>query len=259
MHTDETRAYIALLTAGMTVVLLTIFCVVMIIRYQQKVVSAYLRSIEKEIRISEAERRQTASDVHDEMSARLLGIKLKLSSLHLADPHQHQLLQEANQAIDLLANRMRVFSHQMMSPVLERNRLQAAIEELLIPLRQSGHYQIRYLWEAGSEPLRQEAATQLYRIVQEILNNIVKHAQASQIDIYVYRERKKFCLSVLDNGTGFVTPMPGKYQGLGLGNIHARAEFLNAKVYLTTGINKGTQYLLEVPEKEVEGGVNGGG
>ncbi len=131
--------------------------------------------------------------------------------------------------------------------------MQAAIEELLVPLHQSGHYQIRYLWEAGSEPLQQEAATQLYRIVQEILNNIVKHAHASSINIHVYRERKKFCLSLQDNGTGFVAPIFNKYQGLGLGNIHARAEFLNAKLYLTTGANKGTWYVLEVPERVVDG------
>jgi len=85
-------------------------------------------------------------------------------------------------------------------------------------------------------------------MVQEIMNNILKHSHATLVNFTITGTDKKIVLHIQDNGVGFDKNMVSKKRnGLGLQNIMARADLLKAKIYLTTEPQKGVDYLIEIP------------
>jgi signal transduction histidine kinase len=134
----------------------------------------------------------------------------------------------------------------MMPSVLQQQGLDKALRELIDMMTYSKNITVTYRCDISS--FAEGKDIHIYRIVQEILNNILKHAQATTVDFSLLGNQEKAVLHIRDNGIGF-----NKYRatknpvGLGLHNITARADLLRAKVFLTTAQQKGVDYLIEIP------------
>jgi signal transduction histidine kinase len=196
-----------------------------------------------------AERQRLARELHDAVTQSLysqtLFTRSALNALEEGRPeqtkeHLHQVEVNASQAL----REMRVLLHQLRPPDLAHKTLADAVEErLTLVERRVGIA----AYSAIDESLRLDETTEaaLYRVILEALNNTLRHAEASQVDVRIHRTPDGLALFVTDNGRGFdpedIIP------GLGLNNIRERTAQINGEVHIDSKPGRGTALLVKVP------------
>jgi signal transduction histidine kinase len=193
----------------------------------------------------EAERKRIAEALHNGVGQLLYVTKLNLENggQSATDPAVLQVLNEAIQAT-------RNVSHQLTPGILEDFGLQVALQELVkhIP---PGKLKV-YLHLTGlhqPRPLLLELA--VYRIIQELLSNVIKHAHAQEVHIQVEHEENQVVLSVQDDGQGMSDPLvPTSDPGMGIISIRNRAELLGGRFSLESHPERGTTVRVALPIPE---------
>ena len=194
----------------------------------------------------ESERVRIAKDLHDGIGGLLATAKLQVSSLsHIDMPssslHVHQ---KTAKLLDHAADEVRRIAHNMMPEALSNLGLQHALEDLRDSLRNEGlqvHMEILNL----NNRLPENVEVNVYRIIQELVNNLIKHAEASRVIIQLALQGQELQLTVEDNGKGFD---PGKQvDGIGLKNIRSRVEYLHGEVDVNTSPGTGTSVSINLP------------
>lgn len=185
----------------------------------------------------EQERSRLAKDLHDGVGGLLSGVKLSLSSIKgnmLISESSAQSIENVLRQLDLSIAELRRVSHNMMPEALIRFGLKEALENYCENIHLSGklkvHFQCYAVDNLKEKRLPQHIEIVIYRIVQELLNNVIKHAHASQALIQLMLENDRFSLTVEDDGIGFDPNSSRAKEGAGLHNINARADFLGATV-----------------------------
>lgn len=193
------------------------------------------KNLEAFIKGQEEERKRVASDLHDGLAQHLVMLKMGIQGLPLADDQQHHLGQE----IDTMIEETRKISHNMMPGVLVDLGLLKALKSLVKDLN-SHHPQLHVSLETNPDfkALAPDTEIQLYRIVQELLNNILKHSGASTCSISIYSTAEELRIQVSDNGKGFDTKSPGS--GIGLQNIASRVASLRGSLQVNSVPGQGT-------------------
>ncbi|MGN6211498.1 sensor histidine kinase [Parafilimonas sp.] len=246
MHSPETRVYTAILTGLAALAVILIFFLVTIIRFQRKKTSLYRNRLAAEIATIEQERSRIARDLHDDLGSALAAIKLKL---HCLEPERHENMAIAEQSgafVDEAMRRLRSISFNIMPGVLQRNGLKPALDELFKTM-QSGKIKINASFDIPLPGSSRDI--HIYRIIQEIITNSLKHANATLITLTMKRHNGFLLLHITDNGTGFNQRKVLKQgRGQGLQNIISRAGLLDAAVFLTAGPGKGVDYEIKIPE-----------
>src|SRR5574343_1981078 len=122
-----------------------------------------------------------------------------------------------------------------------------ALDDLVDKINVSTKINVYYISEAGLKDLKLEKQTELsvFRIVQEILNNIIKHAQTSAILMEIKLKSEFIHIHIADNGTGFDVDSIDQSQGIGWKNIFARIKLLNGKIDIRSEKNKGAQFIIK--------------
>jgi two-component system sensor histidine kinase UhpB len=157
------------------------------------------------------------------------------------------MLDRATRSIMDVINEVRAISHSLVPPTLGDLGLVESVRELVatVALVQKLHVDLDAT-DFNETGLPENGKLMLYRIIQEALNNIIKHAHASTVHIYLARNRKTVLLQISDNGQGFD---PGKARrGLGLNNIRNRAELFGGKVVLKAEPGAGCILTVSIPE-----------
>ncbi|HEU4472196.1 MAG TPA: ATP-binding protein [Flavisolibacter sp.] len=217
-----------------------------IIRQQRRNIQLYKQSLLTEITTLEKERTRMAADLHDEVGPVLSAVKLRLSSLDIQNEADELELSKTNEQIDKLLKRMREITFDLMPNSLVRKGLPAALTEFIEYCGKSSTLSIRFQHE--DLPLTQQQSINLYRIVQEIIHNTIKHAGASELLIELRREKSMIVLATRDNGIGFSYEARTKEaSGLGLGNLASRTEIMGGKMFFESEKGKGTTYIFEIP------------
>ncbi|MFW6289937.1 MAG: sensor histidine kinase [Mariniphaga sp.] len=193
----------------------------------------------------EKERKRIAQDLHDEVGAMLSVIKLNISLFErkAENPKAREFARETKTYLDDVIIQVRRISRALMPPSLEKLGLAIAVEELADWINKSGLISIR-LWR-NSQAFRLGAKKELaiFRIIQEILNNAIKHSGASQIQIKMHYGTVYFAVSVQDNGKGF-EPEKMVKTGLGLRNLESRARLIHALLKINSAPGRGTTAIL---------------
>lgn len=248
MHPEETRIYIAILTAGFILSTIIVFLFVTIVRYQRRKVTSHLEKLMADINLMEQDRTRIASDLHDDLGSSLSAIKLRLELLSDAGNDFSQLIEEAKNGIDETIQKMRHISNNMMPITLKHQGLKEAVNEYLSLLRYREQFQVNVDWEIKEEIIPNDSKIHIYRIIQEVLNNTLKHAHATIVTIRMSNYPNTLELSIIDNGIGFdKRGLKKTAKQLGLRNIMARADILKAEVYLNTELGKGVAYQFLIP------------
>ncbi len=198
----------------------------------------------------ENERKRIARELHDGLGQQLSAVKLNMSSLdsslELKTDEQRKMLQNALDIIDDSVKEVRAVSHSMMPNVLVKSGLTAAVSEFANRITSANKIKIEIEAHGLTERLDGTTETILFRVLQEIVNNIIKHSEASQVNIQIIRHEDEVMLMVEDNGKGFeIAKISG--EGIGIKNIQSRIEFLNGKVNFDSQPQKGTTVIIEVP------------
>lgn len=189
----------------------------------------------------EDERSRMAKDLHDGLGGLLSGVKLQLGAMKgnliLSEEHG-RIFNNALGKLDESISEMRRVAHNMMPEALMKLGLQQALQDYCDGLSESQPFTIN--GEFHSLENRMEPATEVvvYRIVQELLNNAVKHSGATTILAQVMRQENNLTITVEDNGKGFDTGAVS--QGAGLKNIRSRVDYLKGQLDIQSVPGKGT-------------------
>lgn len=227
--------FVAVLITSM--VLLTRKYIKRIIHEQDKFTQARLEHqkslLWNSVLVQEKERDRIASDLHDELISKLTVLTYAL-----------QTNNEKVKPVELLGDSIKIarrITHDLRPPMLEETTLEELVEDFILPLRNA--YAIGYYSRPRQhQALKTDVKLQLFRIVQEVVNNILKHAHASEISIYLRITDSLVALAIRDNGVGF--DVSEKAKGLGLKNIEFRAQLLSARSRFKSAPNNGTTFQL---------------
>ena len=203
------------------------------------------------IEAEEKERIRIAQELHDGIGQQLSAVKLNMSNLEanlkLQNEDQKLMMQNALALIDDSVKEVRSVSHSMMPNALLKSGLAAAVREFLNRIGHTDKLKIELDINGLNERLENTTEAILFRVLQEIVNNIMKHSQASIVNIQIIRHEQELTMMVEDNGIGFDVNRASA--GIGLKNIQSRIEYLNGTVHFDSQPGKGTTVSIEVPLK----------
>lgn len=193
----------------------------------------------------EKERLRIARDLHDGLGSYLTSIKVNFNELYSADINNSHG-QKLNELIDQACDEVRKVSHNMMPHALTLSGLEGAIEDLTETLHKNGiDADLEILGDFSG--LEEKKAITLYRILQELVTNIVKHAGATHTLIQMIHHGHEISLIVEDNGCGFDQSI--LKDGIGLANLDARIIFLGGFVDVDSTVGEGTTITIRIPIK----------
>lgn len=198
----------------------------------------------------ERERKRIAGDLHDGVGQLFSAVRLNLGVLvnkYVAKGPEADLLAEKSMAmVDESCTEVRSIAHQMMPNALIKSGLISAVRDFVNKI-QSDKLKIAVQAEGIDKPLDDNVETVLYRVIQESVNNVIKHAGASMLDIFLLRDDDEITVTIEDNGKGFDSGDKSKFDGIGLKNIVSRVEFLKGTVDISSQPGKGTLVAIYVP------------
>lgn len=215
------------------------------ISVQKKTQNIVLKAI---IETEEKERLRFAKDIHDSIGQQLSAIKFYIgaSADSVEDPRQKSILLKANAALVDVQADMRNICFNIMPKSLEFFGLVKAVEELCSKNELLGPINI-LIKESGEFPrlsLQQEFA--LFRVIQEFINNALKHSQAKRLWIEFRSKKDMAWISLRDNGVGFDIRTL-QHRGMGLSNVKSRIRPYNGEVEIASEPGKGTRYEISIP------------
>ncbi|KAF2509846.1 ATP-binding protein [Flavobacterium foetidum] len=191
----------------------------------------------------EIERKRIARDLHDGLGSMLSGLKIHLN---LADKEGAVSTSNINSMLNDSIKELRNISQNLMPESLSKLGLEHALKDLCAANSSSEtQIEFQYLVKKKSN-LDQHFEVVIYRIIQELLNNALKYAQASEILVSCSQNKDVFFITVEDNGKGFDVTQTESKEGMGLKNIRNRVAFLNGKIEIDSEINKGTSTYIEL-------------
>jgi len=196
----------------------------------------------------ETERSRMAKDLHDGLGSMLSGIKLNLSSLKgnmILKESDEQLFNKSMLQLNSAITEMRRVAHNMMPEALLKFGLNEAIRDYCDGINESNLVKIKFIFLGSDKPLDKSVEIVLYRIVQELSNNAIKHAEAKNIFIQLNRHAKGISLTVEDDGKGFNSALSNK--GAGLKNVQSRVDFLKGMLEINSTPGEGSALNVEIP------------
>ena len=207
------------------------------------------------IAAQEMERARIARDLHDDVSQQLASLSIALSGLKRragAVPNGTELeavVSSLQHRTTTLAESVRDLSHDLHPAVLRHVGLAASLNTYCNGLSLSPTLAVTCTAEGDFESVNPETALCLYRIAQEALHNVVKHAHARQASVRLRRTDDSAELTIADDGQGFDIRSSGNGTGIGLVSITERARLLGGTVRIDTTVNKGTQVQVPDPDR----------
>ncbi len=246
MDAQETRIYTAVIITAIVLGTIILFFIISILRQQKKNMELHKKNILAEITQIEKERARIAADLHDDLGPLLSAVKMKINSFELSQKGQEEIF-ETNQHIDDILNRIREISFDLMPNSLLRKGLFMAIKEFIGYLNNTSG--INYIFNGDPNTnLSEQRSINIYRIIQEIVHNAIKHSGATELKIDLETIKNNLVLRVADNGIGFDYNKESKDTiGFGLRSLLSRTEIMSGQMFLESQKGKGTTYTFEIP------------
>jgi len=202
------------------------------------------------IEAEEKERNRISGDLHDGVGQLFTTVRLNLGTLmermKFNNEKDHQLALKTLAMVDESCNEVRTIAHQMTPNVLLRMGLGSAIKDFVNKI-DSDKLKISLETTGLNERMDNDVETVLYRVIQEAVNNVIKHAKASALDIQLVNEDKTVTVTIEDNGKGFEIAGIEKFEGIGLKNIQTRINYLKGSFEISSEPGKGTLIMIHVP------------
>ncbi len=208
-----------------------------------------LMATEAVLKGEEQERSRLAKDLHDGLGGMLSGIKYSLNTMKgnlVLTPDNAQAFERSMDMLDSSIKEMRRVAHNMMPEALVKFGLDTALKDFCNDINQSGALKVNYQ-SLGLEELKLDQTTSItiYRIVQELINNTMKHAAATTAIVQVTKTGNAISITVEDDGKGFNPVILQQVKGIGWTNIQSRVEYLKGKMDVQSETGKGTSVHIE--------------
>jgi two-component system, NarL family, sensor kinase len=210
--------------------------------------------MEAALESQENERRRLAGDLHDSVGGMLSTIRVGLTTIakQMQDPYN---IEQSKRMLDDTITSVRRISLDLMPSTLEKFGLLPALKEVCERFQMASLIPVHFQEHGEMKFLDQKKELKVFRVVQELINNAVKHSQASQIKVDVFgNDKLKICVE--DDGLGFDPTLKDNVmqsgKGLGLYNMTNRTRLLNAKLDFDNQVKKGSKITLIVPYETTE-------
>jgi signal transduction histidine kinase len=208
------------------------------VQEQKKIIRAVLQA--QEIQIN-----KIGQELHDNINQVLSVIKLYLDMLDKDQRNRGDLLQKSKEHIDTVIREIRSLSRQQVTPQRTIN-IKDLVDELTQDLNINTRTRTKFHCRiAGNLLIDEDLKLNIYRIVQEQVNNILKYANASQATISINQDKGNVYISIIDNGKGFDPLL--KRKGIGISNIINRIESYNGKVIIDSSPGNGCKLEIRIP------------
>lgn len=198
----------------------------------------------------ENERKRIAADLHDGVGQMMSAAKMNLSAfeteLAFSGDDQKTSFDKIIGMVDECCKEIRSVSHQMMPNALLKSGLASAVKEFIDKI-DARVLKVNLHTEGLNERLDGNVETVLYRVIQECVNNVIKHSGANTLDIALIKDTDGISATIEDNGKGFNVPNKEKFEGIGLKNIQSRIHFLKGTVDFDSSPGNGTLVAIHVP------------
>ena len=243
------------------ILMLTVFGIVIIlaVRYRRrKKENEELRSqfseqlLRSQLEIQEQTLQHVSRELHDNIGQIASLVKINLNTIKLEDVVKSaSKLENTKELVKQLMTDIKLLSTSLSGDKLTRIGLFTALKNEADRVQKTGAFNSRFTQHDNIPPVNDEKAVIIFRMVQEILNNAMKHSEASDINIDAWYRQNSFILSVSDNGKGFdvTEKLTDKNDtGNGLVNLQERAKVINATVHFESAAGKGTTTTITTPQ-----------
>lgn len=202
------------------------------------------------LRGQEEERARLAKELHDGLGGLLSGVKHSIINTKentLLTDDNSQLFERSVQMIDNSVKELRRVAHNMMPEALAKFGLSDAINDYCKTINASGAVQVIYQDFGDTVKYDSSVETGVYRIIQELLNNVIKHSGGTQVLVQTICNADRISITVEDNGKGFDTVSLKDTPGTGWNNIRSRVDYLKGSIDINSETGKGSSVNIELP------------
>ncbi|MGG8495228.1 tetratricopeptide repeat-containing sensor histidine kinase [Tenacibaculum sp. TC6] len=237
------------------IVIIAIFCLgvlmlMFILKQRQVKYQNYISSINK----TNEERERISKELHDGILGKLFGIRFGLGYLQIEG--NNKIIEKYQYFLDELKEieeEIRDVSHKLNTPLAKQDNFSALIKKLLEEKSKIAkfEYELNIPDFGKLEEIEESLKVNIYRILQEAIHNIVKHAEATQVSVTISLEESTLYMKIEDNGAGFIYNNEQYNKGIGIKNIVSRVDAIKGKLNIQTGINKGTILTFYIPFKKI--------
>jgi len=260
-HQMQTVSGDVIMVVSLTVLLLCIFGFVFffVISYNKRyreyeaekaeiIKRLSLEKLQSQLEIQEQTLKNISGEIHDNIGQILSLVGLQLSTIPTTDE------EKLDQTIDLLDKAiqdLRDLSKSLDTERIGNIGVVEAVKHDLYLLEKTGKYKTNISIETDYSPLPKDKRIILYRIIQEAINNIIKHSKADTVNFRIYGDEYSCSLSITDNGIGFESTSSDGNRGLGLNNITNRAALIGGKITIDSKLNEGTSITFSIPKNNM--------
>lgn len=190
----------------------------------------------------DAERKRLAMDLHDGISPQMGSLKLMID----ANFDKNNAYSEVVSSVENIRTNIRELSHRMLPSQLQSKGLETSVQNFVLSLEKTNHIRFQF-YSNLKDRLSEKLEMNLYFLFYELVNNAVKHANATQITVQLIEDTNKVTLSVEDDGKGFD---PHKdYRGIGLKNSMQRVNYLGGEITIDSAEGEGTSIIIEINKR----------
>ena len=249
MHAHETTLYGTVVMISLLTGIIITWFTIMVFRKQRKFFEIQRQRLLAEVLLLENERSRISRDLHDETGSQLQVSKIHLK-LALAEGEDLTIhVERARIQVDEALKGLGRIAKNLTPKVLARHGLKAAVADYLNGFKELTVMDIRFEY-AIQMSLSPETSLQLFRLLQELVQNAVKHSGGSQLLITFGEKRRHLFMICKDNGKGFDTSK--QHEGLGLHHLRSRTAMLGGKLSCTSTPKKGTEYYLLLSKNKIK-------
>jgi len=205
-----------------------------------------LKAIDAMIEGQEKERQRIANDLHDDLGGLMATVKLHFNALKKNE--KPELYDKTNALIEEAYQKVRSVAHAKNSGVIAKQGLLVAVRNMANKISAANQLQIEVVDHGLDNRLENSLELTLFRIIQELITNVIKHAEATEVNIHLTNHEDCINIMVEDNGKGFNPQQITKTNaGMGISSIDKRVEHLQGKMTIESEKDKGTTVIIDIP------------
>jgi two-component system, NarL family, sensor kinase len=254
--TNQRNSY---LFGGIAFVIVVFFLLIYIrqkAKHEKVMARQKIRQLEEEKKLlaarllvegQEEERKRIATELHDGLGVLLSATKMQFSTISDKSPENMKLIEKATKMLEQASGDVRKISHNMMPGLLTKFGFYEAVEDLFEQVGDAGEIHASCIILGNQVRLSENKEIMLYRIIQELVNNTLKHAQAKEMSISIKILPDKMDITYSDDGKGFDYPQKLESESLGLKSIQSRVNFLNGTLVVDSKPGSGVKFSMSIP------------
>lgn len=204
-----------------------------------------LNAIDAMIEGQEKERQRIANELHDDLGGLMANIKLHFEALK--ETPKPELFEQTTKLLDNAYQKIRSVAHTKNSGVMAKKGLLKAINDMATTISNTNRLHVEVIDHGLDHRLENSLELTIFRIIQELLTNVIKHANASEVMIHITNHDDSLNIMLEDNGNGFDTANISKSLGMGISSIDKRIDNLGGTLTIESEINKGTTVIIDMP------------